>query len=88
MWAHRKTGITGHLAIVAAVLIATPLAFYVGGYFVLSSRGPGLSARKPGFRFFASKWQCDLYQPAVRIEALVTGRQIVPEYSTAPPGSE
>lgn len=58
--------------IALAVLIPTLLLGYVAGYFVLGSARPKFWP----VRVFYAKWQRDLYQPAVVVEAWLTGEEV------------
>jgi hypothetical protein len=57
------------IAVASAVLVV-PLAVYVLGYFLVPQRDADQYGGQ--HRFFRSKWQCVLYSPAARLEAMMS----------------
>jgi len=62
--------------VVLALCLAVPLAAYVAGYFLL---GDAVSAFPDNdkHRFYSSRWEARIFEPAARIESLVIGRRVV-----------
>lgn len=61
------------IAVIAAAIL---ISLYVAGYFALSESIPNLLAGAGSVRVFRHKWLATIYEPAARVEAVVTGEQI------------
>jgi hypothetical protein len=64
-------------AMVLAVALVAPLALYVGGYFALAKTTTGVGPRKATERLYDSAWQFRIFQPAAKVEAFLTGTEII-----------
>ena len=59
------------------VILFGLLATYVTGYFVLSRKMQGPDAES-ACRVFRQKWLTEVYQPAAKVEGVLTGETVEP----------
>jgi hypothetical protein len=71
------------IAGIAAAILMLAIGGYVGGYYMVSDRTnaslplPDGTFRPVVVRYFRSTWLAWLYLPAVKMEARLTGRDVV-----------
>ena len=74
--ARKESGWPVVVAVVLAVVLL-PLAVYVGGYFATCT---GIDRRfdwYADFRYYRYEWQAWVFQPAAKVESLLTGQTTV-----------
>ena len=77
----RQTQSSVPAALVGIVIFAALFASYVTGYFVLGTRATGIGF----FRVYESRWLAIIYDPAARIESVVTGNEVQTGYTAQYP---
>ena len=67
--------------IVAAALVAGPVAIYATCYFGCTAKFGKVLATGNACRVYRHSWQCLLFMPAAYIETALTGREVTTAYS-------
>jgi len=62
--------------LVAVLLLALPIAAYVGGYFALSAYGQPIEGSHVAKRLYSTQWQATFFRPAATVEGWMSGLDV------------
>lgn len=84
----RKKAAWPIVAALMTVLLLVPLGSYVGGYFALGTlklTEPAPPYQPKLVRWFPHVWQAILFYPATRVESLIRGEPVKPDFPMGVP---